>query len=121
LIYFIFRRYSMRNRMVSAAVLLLAGAVLLTACTAIRKDEATPYQPNTGLQGGYMDTHVEGDVYWVQFTGNLNTKTSTVRAYFYRRAKELCIQNGYRDYELLGPPLSLTSDKSYEANIRCIK
>jgi hypothetical protein len=111
----------MHNRMVLAAISLLAATVLLTGCTAIKKDEATPYQPNTGLQGGYMDTQVEGNVYWVQFTGNLNTKPATVRAYFYRRAKELCIQNGYRDYELLGPPLSLTSDRSYEGNIRCIK
>ena len=111
----------MHNRMVSAAILLLAGAVLLSACAGIQKDEATPYQPNTGLEGGYMDTHVEGSVYWVQFTGNLNTDAATVRAYFYRRAKELCVQNGYSDFELLGPPLSLTSDNSYECNIRCIK
>jgi hypothetical protein len=114
-------RYTMHNRIVLAAILLLAGAALLTSCAATEKAESTPYQPNTGLQGGYSDAHVEGAVYWVQYTGNLNSDAATVQAYFYRRAKELCVQNGYRDFELLGPPLSLTSENTYESNIQCVK
>ncbi len=73
----------------------LAGAVsilLLTGCT-------TPYQP-MGMTGGYSDGHIRDNIYFVEVSTNAYTSQITAAQYFHRRAKELCLENGYKDYRI---------------------
>lgn len=72
---------------------IIAAGLLLAAC-------ATPYQRNPGglSTGGYEDTHIRDNVYYVNVTTNGFTSPVTAAEYFHRRAKELCAENGYKDY-----------------------
>jgi hypothetical protein len=60
----------------------------------------TPYQP-IAYAGGYKDTHIRDNVYYITFKGNGFTDSGTVVQYFHRRAKELCVEKGFRDYHVL--------------------
>ena len=60
---------------------------------------ATPYQEK-GFSGGYEDTHIKDNVYFVEFTSNAYTSFTTTAKFFHRRAKELCLENGYKDYKI---------------------
>jgi hypothetical protein len=60
----------------------------------------TPYQPK-GFTGGYTDTHLKNNLYYVEFSGNAYLDRTTAIKYLHRRAKELCEINGYNDYELM--------------------
>jgi len=61
---------------------------------------ATPYQPR-GLRGGYADRHLRDNLYFVEVHTNASTDYSTAMGYLHRRAKEVCIENGYSDYKFL--------------------
>ncbi len=95
-------------------LLILAGVVLISCA------RATPYQPNTGLDGGYTDTHISTDVYRVEFQGNLDTSHETIKQYMYRRAKEVCVENGYNDYKIIDELPDIISNIA-QATIQCIK
>ena len=60
---------------------------------------STPYQP-MGFTGGYEDTHIKDNLYFVEVATNAYTSQSTAAQYFHRRAKEVCIENGYKDYKI---------------------
>ncbi|MFH2045445.1 MAG: hypothetical protein ABIK92_09905 [Pseudomonadota bacterium] len=75
---------------------LLAVCFLFVGCA-----NATPYQP-MGFTGGYKDTHVKDDVYFVEVRCNAFTDHSTAVQYLHRRAMEVCKENGYCDYRLKG-------------------
>ncbi len=61
----------------------------------------TPYQKDDGWKGGYVDQHLKDNIYMVTFSGNMSTDRATVSAYAYRRAGEVCRENGYRNYRVL--------------------
>jgi len=82
----------MNQRHLKIAILVALGAAL-GAC-------ATPYQPN-GLRGGYKDTHLHDNVYYVAFGGNAWIDKGTAVQYFHRRAKELCVEKGFSNYRVL--------------------
>jgi len=77
------------------SVWVLTSALLLAGCQ-------TPYQKNTGglSTGGYEDVHIRSNTYYVTVTTNAWTSTATAAQYFHRRAKEVCEENGYRDYRI---------------------
>lgn len=58
---------------------------------------STPYQP-MAFKGGYLDTHIRDNLYFVEISTNAYTNSTTAVQYFHRRAKELCEENGYSDY-----------------------
>ena len=94
------------------------GAVLISCYLA--KGDPTPYQPAGKSNDGYIDWHVSGNIYQVQFVGNLATSRETIKEYWTRRAREVCIENGYTDFK----PLGFTPDvaeQTYSAKIQCIK
>ncbi|MGD0405690.1 MAG: hypothetical protein ABSB10_03470 [Candidatus Bathyarchaeia archaeon] len=62
---------------------------------------ATPYQPK-GFRGGYTDTHIKDNIYFVEFSGNAYIDTTTAVKYMHRRAKELCQEKGFSDYRFMG-------------------
>ena len=82
----------MNTRLIRITVLLALGATL-GGC-------ATPYQPN-GIRGGYKDTHLHDNVYYVAFGGNAWIDKGTAVQYFHRRAKELCTEKGFANYRVL--------------------
>lgn len=86
----------------------------LSACGwMVRDDAPTPYQSfresmwhsmpdgDGNIYGGYKDEHITGNRYSVTFKGNGVTDRSTVTRYAHRRAKEVCVENGYRDYRMM--------------------
>ena len=75
-------------------IFVLMIVALLTGC-------ATPYQ-RMGFTGGYEDTHIKDNVYFVNVQTNALTSPATATQYFHRRAKELCLENGYQDYKWYG-------------------
>ncbi|MEJ2362502.1 MAG: hypothetical protein P8Z75_14005 [Gammaproteobacteria bacterium] len=62
----------------------------------------TPYQPAGSGPFGYHDAHIKGNVYYVEVRTNYVTSHTTTMEYFNRRAKEVCSENGYSDYEIRG-------------------
>jgi hypothetical protein len=72
-------------------VLLMAVACsLLAAC-------ATPYQP-AGFRGGFKEEQIRDNLWYLTFGGNAWIDYGTAVKYFHRRAKELCTEQGFRDY-----------------------
>lgn len=71
----------------------LVAALILSACS------ATPYQP-MGFTGGYKDAHIKDNMYYVEIATNAYTAKTTAIQYFHRRAKEICLENGYKDYRV---------------------
>jgi hypothetical protein len=55
-----------------------------------------------GFTGGYKDAHIKDNLYFVEVATNAYTSQSTAAQYFHRRAKEVCQENGYRDYKIKG-------------------
>lgn len=62
---------------------------------------ATPYQPH-GFLGGYSEMKLGDDSYVVYFAGNGYTSSLTADQYTHRRAKELCIKDGFGGFRVLG-------------------
>lgn len=62
---------------------------------------ATEYQPK-GFKGGYEDAHIKDNLYFVEFQSNAYTDQLTTERYFLRRAKEICEENGYKDFKIKG-------------------
>ena len=75
-------------------LLMIATAAVLAGCS------ATKYQPLM-WRGGYKDVHIRDNVYYVSFSGNAFIDTGTVVQYFHRRAKELCTEKGFANYQVL--------------------
>lgn len=83
---------------------------LLTSC-------ATPYQPE-GLRGGYSDVSVGSNKYLVSFRGNGYTGPTTVYQYALQRAKELCNEKGFTDFQILDKE-SVSQDYQYNGGTSC--
>ncbi|MEK6624765.1 MAG: hypothetical protein AABY86_07345 [Bdellovibrionota bacterium] len=62
---------------------------------------STEYQPN-GFKGGYEDAHIKDNLYFVEFKANAYTDHLTTERFFLRRAKEVCLENGYSDFQIKG-------------------
>lgn len=74
---------------------ILLVSIFVSGCS------STPYQP-MGFTGGYKDTHIKGNLYFVEISTNGYTDQTTAVQYFHRRAKEVCVENGYKDYKISG-------------------
>lgn len=95
--------------------ILLAGLLGLTACG------PPGYQP-IGFTGGYTDEHIRGDVYMVEFSGNDYLSWPKANKYAHRRAKELCVENGYSDYKVLNDVQAGSGFKpKVSLKIQCVK
>ncbi len=75
-------------------VFLLIIVALLSGCS-------TPYQ-RLGLLGGYEDGHIKDNIYYVNVQVNGVTSQETAAQYLHRRAKEVCLENGYQEYKVYG-------------------
>lgn len=108
----------MLDKVLRILAIMAIGAALISCYLA--KGDPTPYQPAAEGNGGYIDWHVAGDIYQVQFAGNLDTSRETIKEYWNRRARELCIENGYTDFKPLGFTPHV-AEQTYSAKIQCIK
>ena len=68
-------------------------ALSLSAC-------ATSYQPR-GWSGGYDDFDLGNGRFEVVFNGNGYTHSSVIHQYALRRAKEVCLENGFAAHQIL--------------------
>jgi hypothetical protein len=78
---------------------------------------ATPYQ-REGYSGGYTDNAIGSNRYLVHFSGNGYTAYSTVQSYAIQRAKEVCTENGFADFDVLNANGQTTaySNGNYQTN-----
>jgi hypothetical protein len=67
--------------------------VLLSGC-------ATSYKP-LGWGGGYSDSEVGENKYIVRFSGNGYTKAAKAENYAFQRAREVCVEKGKHNFELI--------------------
>ena len=88
---------------------------------------ATPYKKLKGGEG-YADEHIKDSIYVVTFKGNGLTDRATCTKYAFRRAEEVCKENGYGDYKLLNETQtgSVNARFGYEyptvtVTIQCVK
>jgi len=88
-------------------------AAALTGCGIMKP---TPYQP-MAYAGGYRDTHIHDNVYYVTFKANGYTDTGTTVLYFHRRAKELCIEKGFANYRVLSEKDSSNFEAFYASTV----
>lgn len=58
---------------------------------------STPYQ-SVGFRGGYFETKIDNDTFFVGFRGNGYTGAFTAKLYTMRRAAELTLKNGYTHF-----------------------
>lgn len=58
---------------------------------------ATPYERLSG-KFGYDDFRITDDTFEVSFSGNSHTPHSTVSRYVFRRAAEVCLENGFSHF-----------------------
>lgn len=85
----------------SIRVVLAVG--LLSSCS-------TAYQP-MGTSGGYTDEPLGNNTFLVTVRVNAHTDASTAFQYFHRRSAEVCLENGFRSYQVLD------SDRSTKRSI----
>ncbi|MCB0422228.1 MAG: hypothetical protein KDD61_14620 [Bdellovibrionales bacterium] len=72
---------------------ILVFTILIAGC-------ATSYQKE-GLSGGYSDIEVGKNKFLVTFSGNGYTGRSRVQQFAFQRAKELCVEKGFKSFELV--------------------
>ena len=75
-------------------VLLLCG-ILITSCATTYKQAKTP------TSAGYYDTLLQQGMYEITFNGNADTSTTTAQDYTLLRAAEVCIENGYKTFDIV--------------------
>jgi len=68
---------------------------VMTASCATSYGRSSPLLPY-----GYSDTHIKDNLYYVEFKANMNSGSALAAQYFHRRAKEVCLENGYKDYRV---------------------
>jgi hypothetical protein len=88
-----------------AALLAASVCTLLVACT-------TVYQP-LGATGGYRDTRLSDNRYFVEFSGNGNTSKEAVWNYWIYRCADLTRQKGFAYFTVL--PKAKTSAADADA------
>ena len=81
--------------------------------------QPTPYQKDDGIGGGYSDMFLRDNFYEVKFRGNLDTDETTRKKYLFRRAAELCVEEGFRDFKVINEPPNIQTGQS-KAVIECI-
>ena len=95
----------------------LICSILLAFCVVTVVGCATPYQP-VGFKGGYSESEMGSDTYLVNFQGNGYTGMGTVQTYALRRAKELCTERGFSDFQASAPngQTNVTLQGGYQTN-----
>ena len=91
--------------------LILTAAAVLWAC-------ATPYkQARKETSNGYFDTKMQEGMYQVLFNGNDNTSARKANDYALLRAAEVCLENGYKSFEILRKNEEFT-EKEVDTGVR---
>lgn len=90
-------------------VFVLMIVALLSGCS-------TPYQ-RLGFLGGYEDGHIKDSIYFVSVQVNGVTSQKTAAQYLDRRAKEVCLENGYQEYKIYGKRNTSTTGIAGSASI----
>lgn len=68
-----------------------------------------PYQPYSGVRGGYVDQEISGNLFSVSFYGNGYTTVEAAQKYAKKRAQEVCLKRGSDEYQVIDLKERLTS------------
>ena len=85
-----------RHRETSALTGRRLKTTLAILCLAL-SDCATGYQPN-GFGGGFSETRVAPDTFWITYRGNARTSNERIRDLILLRGADLTLQNGYTHF-----------------------
>ena len=96
-------------------LMIVVMSMIMWACAG----PPTPYQKDDGIGGGYSDIFLRDNFYEVKFRGNLDTDEATRKKYLFRRAAELCVEEGFRDFKVINEPPNIQTGQS-KAVIECI-
>lgn len=55
-----------------------------------------------GSAVGYSDFQINDNQWRITYTGQANTSYEKTVRYMYQRAKEICLENGFKSYEVSG-------------------
>ena len=64
------------------------------------------YGDSTGIgfasKVGYSDFQIKENQWKVTYTGAMDSNPELAMQYMYKRAKEVCLKNGYKDFDVVG-------------------
>jgi len=85
-------------------------AIFLVGCGAAPGTSYRKYDDGGLTKGiGYSDFEISKNKYKVSYTGGIYSSTNEVMQFTYKRAKELCQENGFQDYSASNANTSMTS------------
>lgn len=83
------------------------GILLMTGCASGLQYKQ--YGVGRPTQVGYSDFQIKENQWKVTYTGAMNSNPELAMKFMYKRAKELCLQKGYNDFDV-------TNDGQLEKN-----
>ena len=76
-------------------VFMLFSIILISSCATTYKRASSPESV------GYYDSLLQQNMYEVTFNGNSDVSTTTAQDYALLRAAEICIENGYKTFDII--------------------
>jgi hypothetical protein len=76
-------------------IVMFLCTILITSCATAYKQAKSP------TSTGYYDTLLQQGMYEITFNGNADTSTTTAQDYTLLRAAEVCIENGYKTFDIV--------------------
>ena len=85
----------------STAAAIFAASVLATGCASVGGDGPYGYKSSGGIgDHGYSENHYKDRIWFVTYTGHVAQPPEQLNANLLRRAKELCLHNGYAAFNV---------------------
>ena len=76
-------------------IVIFLCAILISSCS-------TTYKRASGPESvGYYDSILQENMYEVTFNGNSDISSTTAQDYALLRAAEICIENGYKTFDII--------------------
>lgn len=76
-------------------ICMLFFIILISSCATVYKKANSPESI------GYYDSPLQQNMYEVTFNGNSDISTTTAQDYALLRAAEVCIENGYKTFDII--------------------
>ena len=76
-------------------IVIFLCAILISSCSTTYKRASVPESV------GYYDSILQENMYEVTFNGNSDISSTTAQDYALLRAAEICIENGYKTFDII--------------------
>lgn len=92
---------------------------IAVACGFLLAGCASDYSPES-LVGGFSESKIGGDVWYVSYSGNGYTSEETVQTYWLYHCAELTLAKGYDGFEIVSP-ITLSSRDAAKGTMQPIR